>query len=50
MEAVWRPYIKSAEKDDWTKINDAEQRKRVQNRLAQRAHREFLILFCPLYF
>jgi hypothetical protein len=46
MEEKWKPYIVSAEKDDWTHIEDAALRKRAQNRLAQRAHRES-VSFAP---
>ncbi|KAE9365607.1 hypothetical protein N431DRAFT_387927 [Stipitochalara longipes BDJ] len=40
LENVWRPFIRSTEEDDWTRIEDSAARKRVQNRLAQRAHRK----------
>lgn len=40
MDPMWTPYIQSPEKDDWRGIEDAVERKRVQNKLAQRAHRK----------
>lgn len=40
MDPMWTPYIQSPERDDWRGIEDAGLRKRVQNRLAQRAHRK----------
>jgi hypothetical protein len=40
MDPVWTPYIRNPAEDDWTQIEDAEARKRIQNRLAQRAHRK----------
>jgi hypothetical protein len=50
IEEVWRPFIRSLEEDDWTRIEDAAARKRVQNRLAQRAHRKFDIELCTVWY
>ncbi|KAJ4202241.1 hypothetical protein NW767_006200 [Fusarium falciforme] len=38
MTEKWQPYILGAE-DDWSEVRDSGQRKRIQNRLAQRARR-----------
>ena len=40
MDPMWKPYILSPENDDWIGVEDAVERKRLQNRLAQRAHRK----------
>ncbi|KAJ3527150.1 hypothetical protein NM208_g10847 [Fusarium decemcellulare] len=41
MSEKWQPYILGAE-DDWSEVRDSGQRKRIQNRLAQRARRAAL--------
>ncbi|KAF5013628.1 hypothetical protein FDECE_389 [Fusarium decemcellulare] len=38
MSERWQPYILGVE-DDWSEVRDSSQRKRIQNRLAQRARR-----------
>ncbi|KAI8718286.1 hypothetical protein NCS52_00606900 [Fusarium sp. LHS14.1] len=38
MSDKWQPYIRGAE-DDWSEVRDSGQRKKIQNRLAQRACR-----------
>ncbi|UPL01226.1 hypothetical protein LCI18_012160 [Fusarium solani-melongenae] len=38
MAEKWQPFILGAE-DDWSEVRDSGQRKRIQNRLAQRARR-----------
>lgn len=32
------------EEDDWTKVKDPKEKKRIQNRVAQRTYRKFLLL------
>ncbi|KFZ12980.1 hypothetical protein V501_03934 [Pseudogymnoascus sp. VKM F-4519 (FW-2642)] len=39
MEPLWHPYVISPDDDDWTTTKDAARRKRIQNKLAQRARR-----------
>ncbi len=38
MEISHTPQVRTSEDDDWTKVQDAAARKRIQNRLAQRLH------------
>ena len=40
MESIWRSFILS-EKDDWTKTKDPAERRKIQNRLSQRAKRVY---------
>jgi hypothetical protein len=41
IEEICRPFIRSSEEDEWTRIQDSITRKQEQNTLAQRAHRVF---------
>lgn len=41
MDTTRKSSIRSTDKDDWVGIEDPDMRKRIQNKLAQRAHSQF---------